>query len=232
MSEPSALLEKESLVEFARIGEVAATTTHLLALSLHARTRLGGQEGRALPVEPVEQLILQQARDYLSLAREGFTLSLRTEQSATVAELRFLLDRVLLDWGALQAELAGAGAADTPAAPVRLRHQLLAFGMAAAALGMLPRTPSGEVTFPYSHGAPPTYADIAAPASPADLLQRLEEMERLLWDVMGGDLQALVNRRYGPLRRTYGFFEVSARLAQRESERFGLKRAHTIARFS
>jgi hypothetical protein len=57
-------------------------------------------------------------------------------------------------------------------------------------------------------------------------------MERLLWDVMGGGLQELVNRRYGPLRRTYGFFEVSALLARREAERFGLKPARTLVLFS
>lgn len=40
---------------------------------------------------------------------------------------------------------------------------------------------------------------------------------------MANDLQELVNHAYGPLRRTYGFFEVSARLAQRETRRFGVK---------
>jgi hypothetical protein len=247
----------DALVEFVRIGEVAATTTHLLELSLHAHTRFGAPERRTRPasgpVGPVEQLVLQQARDYLAVAREGFTLGLRAGRGVSAAALRFLLDRVLLDWGALEEELAraaeqdgasggaeGAGspaaAAVSPEAPpagfAALRHQLLASGMAAVALGMLPRTPAGEITFPYSHGQPPTYADIPAPASPAALLLRLEEMERLLWEVMGGGLQELVNRRYGPLRRTYGFFEVSALLARREAERFGVKPAHTLARFS
>jgi hypothetical protein len=40
--------------------------------------------------------------------------------------------------------------------------------------------------------------------------------------LMGGDLQQLVNRRYGALRRTYGFFEASAHLARQEAERFGI----------
>jgi hypothetical protein len=107
----------------------------------------------------------------------------------------------------------------------RLRHQLLAFGMAATALGSLPRTPAEEITFPYSYSQPPTYGDIPAPATPAAMLQRIEELETTLWKLMATDLQELVNHAYGPLRRTYGFFEVSARLAKRESERFGIKRA-------
>jgi hypothetical protein len=249
MAESLPSVPRDALTEFVRIGEVAATTTHLLELSLHAHTRLGAPEGRAQPAGPVEHLVLQQARDYLAVAREGVTLSARAGQGASAAELRFLLHRVLLDWRALEEELAraaaeqgdaatgpgSAAAASAPAPPgalASLRHQLLASGMAAVALGMLPRTPAGEITFPYSHGQPPTYADIPAPASPAALLLRLEEMERLLWEVMGGGLQDLVNRRYGPLRRTYGFFEVSALLARREAERFGVKPARTIARFS
>ena len=62
----------------------------------------------------------------------------------------------------------------------RLRHQLLAFGMAATALGSLPRTPAEDVTFPYSFGKPPTYCDIPAPATPAAMLQRIEELETML----------------------------------------------------
>ncbi len=96
--------------------------------------------------------------------------------------------------------------------------------MAATALGSLPRTPSEEVTFPYSYGKPPTYCDIPAPATPAAMLQRIEELETMLWKLMASDLQELVNHSYGPLRRTYGFFEVSARLANQEARRFGIKR--------
>jgi hypothetical protein len=41
---------------------------------------------------------------------------------------------------------------------------------------------------------------------------------------MSNNLQELVERRYGSLRRTYGFFESSAQLANREAERFGIKK--------
>ncbi len=127
----------------------------------------------------------------------------------------------------LQAEPAAAGPRGQTSEEQRLerlRHQLLAFGMAATALGSLPRTPPEEVTFPYSYGKPPTYCDIPAPATPAAMLQRIEELETMLWKLMATDLQELVNHAYGPLRRTYGFFEVSARLANQEARRFGVKK--------
>jgi hypothetical protein len=228
-----------SLYEFARIGEVAETTTQLLALNMQHQTSLAARpRSTTRRVDPVEQYVLQQARDLLAQVREGFVLSVRTSQIPNLAELRFLLERVLLDWGALSQELglpvehhAQAKPNATVAADQgqthqleRLRHQLLAFGMAATALGSLPHTPAAEVTFPYSFGKPPTYADIPAPATPAAMLQRIEELETMLWKLMATDLQELVNHAYGPLRRTYGFFEVSARLANQESKRFGIKR--------
>ena len=234
--------DQASLHEFARIGEVAETTTQLLALGLQQQTTFGGRpDGKPRKIDPVEQYVLGQARELMSQVREGFVLSTRAADAADRAELRFLIERVLHDWRALSRELGleeertdGAGGPDGHAAPPpderrleRLRHQLLAFGMAATALGSLPRTPAEAITFPYSFGQPPTYGDIPAPSTPAAMLQRIEELETTLWKLMATDLQELVNHAYGPLRRTYGFFEVSARLANGEAQRFGLKRGVT-----
>ncbi len=235
----SGMHDRASLHEFARIGEVAETTTQLLALGLQHHTTFAGRpRGTARKIDPVEQYVLQQARDLMAQVREGFVLSVRSAQALSKAELRFLLERVLHDWGALSEELGlqplqaepsssaeqGAAQASERQRLERLRHQLLAFGMAATALGSLPRTPAEDVTFPYSFGKPPTYGDIPAPATPAAMLQRIEELETMLWKLMASDLQELVNHSYGPLRRTYGFFEVSARLANQEAQRFGIKR--------
>ncbi len=230
--------DEAGLYEFARIGEVAETTTQLLALGLQCRTTFAGRPSSAAHrADLVEQYVLQQARNWMAQAREGFVLSLRSAQTPSKAELRFLLERVLHDWGALSQELglepserepeANPSSGEEPAIE-RLRHQLLAFGMAATALGSLPRTPAEEVTFPYSFGRPPTYGDIPAPATPAAMLQRIEEVETMLWKLMATDLQALLNHAYGPLRRTYGFFEVSARLANGESRRFGIKPTRAV----
>ena len=96
--------------------------------------------------------------------------------------------------------------------------------MAAVALGTLPRMPANEITFPHSYSDPPTYADIAPPSTPGEMLVRIEELEEMVWQMMGTDLGSLVHKKYGLVRRTYGFFESSAWLARREAERFGIKR--------
>src|SRR6202008_909631 len=95
----------------------------------------------------------------------------------------------------------------------QVREQLLAFGMAAIAFGQLPRLPAEQITFPYSYSDPPTYSDISAPDSPGETLVRIEELEQMLWQIMASDLQELLKYHYGALRRTYGFFEVSAFMA-------------------
>jgi hypothetical protein len=222
--------DEASLYEFVRIGEVAETTTQLLALSLQHTTALGGRSsGHPKRTDPVEQYVLQQARDFVGQVREGFVLSVKRTQVPTRAELRFLIERVLLDWSTLSQELgleADAPPAELPEHERRIeniRHQLLAFGMAVTALGFLPRTPAADITFPYSFGKPPTYGDIPTPATPAELLQRIEEIETMIGRILALDLQALLNHQYGPLRRTYGFFEASALLARQEMERFGVK---------
>jgi len=243
--------EASGVYKFASVGELSETVTQLLGLGLQYRTTVGGapaspsQNGLAQnSLAQIEQLILQQARDYLSEVREGFALSVRTTQVTQRSELRFLLDQVLIDWGGMLDELdfADGPARESPTtpdassstlsastssatsettAPERIRHQLLAFGMAAVALGHLPRLPADKITFPYSYSRPATYADIPAPDTPAELLARIDELEQMTWDLMDGDLQRLLNRRYGALRRTYGFFETSAHLARKETVRFG-----------
>lgn len=247
-----------NMFEFAGIGEVAETTTQLLALSLQnaAHGRGAGRDyadgGRAR-VDPVEQLVLQQARDYLNKVREGFVLSVRSNQVRDLGEISYLLDRVLVDWDAFSRELGldggddspppatdagvdtGAGATEnnldnenTANGPLeKVRYQLMAFAMAAVALGFLPKLPSKEITFPHSYGNPPTYSDIPVPGTAGEMLSRIEEMQGTLWQMMSGDMGHLIQRRYGPVRRTYGFFEASAWLTKKDAERFGIKRNRT-----
>lgn len=233
--------ESSGVFKFVSVGELAETTTQMLALSLQYKTTLGGRtpSPQRSGLERMEQLILQQARDYLAEVREGFVLTTRTVQVTDRAELQFMLERVLLDWAQLSQELGLDS--DEPAQPTtqdqtkeieRVRQQLLAYGMAAVALGHLPRLPSDQVTFPYSYSNPPTYADIPSPDSAGEMLWRIEELEGMIWQLMSKNLQELVERRYGALRRTYGFFESSALLANREAERFGIKKkARPLALF-
>jgi hypothetical protein len=227
------MADEGSLYEFVHISEIAVTTRDLLSLNLKQCAQPGrrSKDARTRSDRQVEQLVLQQARAFVGRAREGFVLSVRQADVPTKGELRFLLERVLLDWSSLRKEL-GIEVDEAPAADMDseetmrcVRQQLLAFGVAATALGALPRTPAEDVTFPYSYGQPPTYGDIPTPSTPAEMLHRLEEVESMLWKLMSMEWQTLLDHYYGPLRRTYGFFEANARLAQQETERFGVKKA-------
>jgi hypothetical protein len=77
----------------------------------------------------------------------------------------------------------------------------------------LPRVPEADVRFPVGRR---TYADIAVPRGPAELADRILELERQLW-------RAATGRAAPPLdpafRRTYGFFDAAERLGRRA---FGL----------
>lgn len=233
-----------AMYEFVSIGELAETTTQLLSLNLHYRTKVGTQ-AKVQPksgIEQVEQFVLQRARDYLANVREGFVLTVRTSNVSHRQEVRYLLDRVLTDWSQLSAELGldeSTGQEETSTEAKQhlpqielVRNQLLAFGMAAVALGYLPKLPAKQVTFPHSYSNPPTYADISAPDTPGEMLWRIEELEEIIWQFMAEDLGELVQKRYGALRRTYGFFEASAWLAHEQTKRFGIqKRKSTLALF-
>ncbi|MFN8446375.1 MAG: hypothetical protein U0175_36625 [Caldilineaceae bacterium] len=234
------MLNRPDLYEFVRIGELAETITQLLALNLQHGTDLGAKPATGQRVGHIETMVLQQARKYVATIKEGFTLSARTTQVNDRMELRYLLDLILREWQPARGESTAEddwGEGTSASASVTNEreplntwqaqlptHELLAFGMAAVALGYLPRLPAEKITFPYSYSQPPTYADIPAPKTAGELLWRIEEVERTVGQVMSGELQELVNRRYGQLRRTYGFFEASAHLARQESERFGVKK--------
>jgi hypothetical protein len=74
---------------------------------------------------------------------------------------------------------------------------------------MLPRIPDEDVRFPAGRR---TYADIPVPRGPAELSDRLDELERSLWQTAAG-------RRPDPrdpaFRRAYGFFDAADRLGHR-----------------
>lgn len=221
-------LGTDEVYDFVAIGELADTMKQFIYLSLAYDIR---HHDRSAGLDRVAWMVLQQARDYLGRVREGFVLSVRTTDVTSTDELAYLLERVLLDWDRMRSEL-GLKSEDTgsrPAAPAdlptveKVRDQLLAFGMAAIALGMLPRLPHEEVTFPRSYHKPPSYADIPVPNSPAAMLERIDELDKMLSQIAAHNLADLAERRYNSLRRTYGFFESSAWLVQREAGRFGIK---------
>jgi hypothetical protein len=86
---------------------------------------------------------------------------------------------------------------------------LVGLAHARVVLAFLPHLPDQDVRYPT---ALRTYADIPVPRGPAELAERLAELERLLW-------QAAMRRPMASsdpaLRRTYGFFDAADRLGWR-----------------
>lgn len=89
------------------------------------------------------------------------------------------------------------------------RRSLTALAHARLVFAFMPRLPVDEVRFPGGRG---TYADIPTPRGPAELVERIEELERELWRIAIG---RRVQRTDGAVRRTYGFFDAAERLDER-----------------
>jgi len=179
---------RESLRALAR---VIKATRETLAQAVHH------------PKEPPTQAQQRQLSDtleHMGDVREGFVLSQRTPQRIQLWELRELIQHVLLNWQWVE----DMGLLMTPAGQVELvGDQLIAYQHALVALGVLPRLPAQAITFPQPRL---TYADVPVPSGPGELLERIEEIERVLYQAGVMPLDKLA---FGPLRRTYAFFEAS-----------------------
>jgi hypothetical protein len=166
---------------------------------------------------------------HLEGVEAGFQGTLRSEH-AGLPELKYLLSLV----GAMRVAPARSAAEHRAAdeesrvearaqavlqRPVRPNLEraepwnLAALAHARLVLAFLPRVPEWDVRFPVGRR---TYADIPAPRGPAELAERILELERQLW-------RAATGRPAPPLdpgfRRTYGFFDAAERLGRRA---FGL----------
>ena len=101
--------------------------------------------------------------------------------------------------------LSGAGGERDLVSPSRRR--LVALEIARLTFALMPATPPADVHYPSGLR---TYADISAPRTPAELADRIEELERSLWHIAAGRPPRLSDASY---RRTYGFFDAAARLS-------------------
>jgi hypothetical protein len=82
---------------------------------------------------------------------------------------------------------------------------LAALGHARLVLAFLPRLPDDAVRFPAGRR---TYADIPVPRGPAELSERIDELERELWLTAVGHPAPRTDPAF---RRTYGFFDAAER---------------------
>ncbi len=206
-------IERSGFSEFDRWLGLAKRTRELLDAALgEGELPLGGADylaDRTLP--------------HLESVQAGFVGWLRSD-AAGVDELRYLLGRVAairVDAPANNAErraAAAEAAAEHAFAsregrrPAALRiaepWSLAALGHARVVLAMLPRIADDAVRYPAGRR---TYADISAPRGPAELSDRLEELERSLWHTATGHRPDPTDPAF---RRSYGFFDAADRLGR------------------
>lgn len=199
-------LEASGFAEFDRLAALFRRTRDLLDV-VYATDDL--------PLAATE-VIATETLPHVEDIEEGFRAWLRAG-TVELAELRALVARA----GVRAAETRGAG--EQRAALIEAMHDvaraghaelspaptraLAALAHARLVFALMPRTPSDEVRFPAGRR---TYADISAPRRPAELAERIEELERSLWAVATDHRPPLSDASY---RRTYGFFDTAARIS-------------------
>jgi hypothetical protein len=196
--------------EFDRLGLLYRRTLELLdEVSATGALPAGGA-----------QVLADETLAHVEDMEAGFRVWLRASE-VDLAELRAMIARAGLLLPAdprnaaesraalierMQALSGAGGEREITRPPAR---QLSALELARIVFALLPATPSDEVHYPLGRRS---YADIAAPRGPAELVERIEELEGRLWHVASGRPLRLSDGRY---RRTYGFFDTAARLVGR-----------------
>jgi hypothetical protein len=174
--------------------------------ALHAVVHEQARDGEA-----VRDQLAREALSHVEAVLEGLVLLTRTGQFSS-EELRTLVRRA----GIIAP--ARPGTADDRAAAQEAIHDrpglrtidgrtMLAAGHARVVFSVIPSMPPEAISWPRR---PRSYADISAPHSEAELLDRAEELARVVFRVAAGDA-----RRDEPLRRTLAFYEAGSRLSFR-----------------
>ncbi len=200
-------LPQSGFAEFDRLTELVRRTYLLLEAAV--------AEG-SVPDDGADYLA-QRTLPHFERLREGFRGWLRTEMAA-LPELRYLVLQGGV-WPAVESAAEARAARAEHVRDARLGRTpplvssawrgLWALGHARLVFGLLPRVPEAEVRFPAPRR---TYADIAPPRGPAELAERIEEIERELWRMAAARTAV---RRDPAFRRTYGFFDAAERLGRR-----------------
>lgn len=186
----------------------------LLALTgLYVRTRHilrehVQAEGK-LPTDEV-QFLAERTLPHVEAMQQGFRWSVRASE-AEVDELRFVVSPLL--------PLAD-GEADTRAHRALDRPELAyvaAYSHGRVVMGLVPRLPPELTTFPDGL----SYRDIWPPRGPGELKNRLEELERGIWEIASGSPSDAIY--HGLHRRVYGFFEAGAWLGLQQVRGLGFR---------
>lgn len=164
-------------------------------------------------------LLATQTLPHVEDMEAGFHIWLRAGASE-LAELRQLVMRAglgaVMPHGraeeraalieAIQAMTGAGGEREIAPPPAR---RLAAIDHARLVFALIPQTPVSDVHYPAGLR---TYGDISPPRTPTELVERIEELERLVWTIATGVRPRLSDGGY---RRTYGFFDTAANVSGR-----------------
>lgn len=206
-------------------GSGFADLDRLLGLVRRTRELLDSVVGDGELPDGGADYLAEATLPHLEGIQEGFRGWLRSE-GVGVAELQYLLRLTAAARvgppethaerraAALERWLEERAAERLPAGSRSAIHNaraadLVGLAHARVVFAFLPHLPDQDVRYPAPRR---TYADIPVPRGPAELAERLAELERLLW-------QAATRRPIASgdpaFRRTYGFFDAADRLGWR-----------------
>lgn len=197
----------------------------LLALVRRTREVLDGVAADSLLPEPARDYLTAMTLPHLEDVQAGFRGALRSDMAGE-EELRYLLLQAAefrVERPRTEAEARAADeeviaearsrltwGASRPREQVRIERaptwQLAALGHARVVLAAIPRLPGSAVRYPAGRR---TYADIPSPRGPAELADRIAELETCLWRIVRRRTAAPSDQAF---RRTYGFFDAADRL--------------------
>ena len=186
---------RQALRELARIVKSTRQTLAAIIMRDDDTSRYGRITPSRTAAHPLADTL-----GHIEEVREGFIISQRADTAYRPFELEDLVRYVLMDWNWLE----GFNLTLTPSDEMdTVDHQLIFFNHALIALGALPRLPAKAVTFPQRR---PSYSDVKSPSEPSELLERIEEMEQVIYQAEVMPSKKLARE---PLRRTYAFFDAS-----------------------
>lgn len=194
-------LMRDSFIEIFYLSTLCHKTKQLLTEYL--------ARGGKLPSEGVEYLATF-TLSHIDDMQEGFKWTLRASE-ADLDELQYLVRQAdVFDWDGPDEETL------RPRKPISPElRKIQALQHAKVVLGMMPRMPRSAVTYPLQK----SYADIPAPKSPGELADRIDELERMIWETaMQRALEQLNTNSY---RRAYGFFDAASWMAVQHIRLFG-----------
>lgn len=207
-------IDRSGFPDFDRVLDLARRTRELLdALVIDGALPSGGAE-----------LLADETLPHLETVQAGFRGWLRAE-GIDLAELRYLLLQLgELRVAAPESEAERRAAAAEASIASRLADEavlprrsvirsvepwdLAALAHARLVLAVLPRLDPEAIHWPAGR---PSYADIPVPRGPAELSERIAELERHLWRAATG---RAAPRTDPGLRRTYGFFDAAEHLGE------------------